>query len=73
MTNKTYIKPGVDKDDQPYKVRKPTKPTEFLAEEGELVVLDKHWHRRLRDGSVVKADAPKAPAKPDKTTATTKG
>lgn len=73
MTNKTYIKPGVDKDGKPYKVRKHNKPTEFLAEAGEYVVLDKHWHRRLRDESVVKAKPPASTAKPDKTIATTKG
>lgn len=70
---KIYIKPCLDKDGKPYRVRNHNKPDKFLKEDGEFVVLDKHWQRRLNDGSVEKATPPKAPAKTDKTTTTAKG
>ena len=57
---KIYIKPALSADKTPLRVRKHNKPSELLAEQGEWVESDKHWLRRLRDGSVVKTTPPKS-------------
>lgn len=53
---RAFIKPGVMPDGTPMKARKPMGG--FLAEQGEEVVLDSHWRRRLADGDVVEAERP---------------
>lgn len=60
---KAFLKPGTMPDGTPMKVRKPIGT--HLAEAGEMVVLDSHWERRLRDGDVVEVGPPGAAANPD--------
>lgn len=50
---KAFLKPGTMPDGTPMKVRKPIGT--LLAEAGEMVYVDSHWERRLRDGDVVHA------------------
>lgn len=58
---RVFIKPGTLPDGSPMKARKPMGG--FLATDGESVILDSHWRRRLADGDVVQAtpdaEAPK--------------
>jgi hypothetical protein len=62
------VKPNTDKTTgQPYKIRLPGKPTQFLPDDGTEVEKNKFWIRRLRDGSVVEIKAVKS-AKAVKTT-----
>lgn len=35
------------------KVRRPDRPSEILAVDGDTVILDDYWRNRLRDGDVV--------------------
>lgn len=61
---KAFLKPGTMPDGTPMKVRKPI--GRHLAEAGEMVAIDSHWERRLRDGDVVEANPPGgAIAEPD--------
>ncbi|MGA0569646.1 DUF2635 domain-containing protein [Variovorax sp. VNK109] len=53
---RVFIKPGVMPDGTPMKARKPMGG--FLADEGEEVILDSHWRRRLADKDVVLAEKP---------------
>lgn len=56
-----YVKPNIDPATrEPYRVRLPDKPLEFLPPDGAVVEQNKYWTRRLRDGSVTEAKAPKA-------------
>ncbi len=60
MTEKVFIKPGVMPDGKtPIKVRKPI--GSHLAEDGEEVILDSYWRRRLEDRDVVQVEPPAAP------------
>lgn len=63
MSAQIYVKPAIDADGAPLKVRLPDRPMEYLPAEGDLVERNGFWLRRLRDGSVVEA----RPAKPAKT------
>jgi hypothetical protein len=59
--NKTiYIVPQVDPvSKQPYQVRLPGKPMQFLPATGAKVERTPFWVRRLRDGTVSEATPPK--------------
>jgi len=53
-----FVKPGVDPTSkQPYQVRLPQKPTEFMPAYGAEVPNDVNWYRRIKDGSVVEITA----------------
>jgi hypothetical protein len=68
---KLRIKPNTDKaTGEPYKIRLPGKPHEFLPEGGAEVEKNKFWIRRLRDSSVVKTKSV-VPAKEQKAGKTT--
>lgn len=56
MTDHLFVKPAPG-----LKVRRPERAGEHLAPEGDAVPSNSYWHRQLRDGSVVAADAPAAP------------
>lgn len=58
---KVFIKPGTMPDGAPMQARKPMGG--LLAADGEEVVLDSHWRRRLSDGDVVLVDVAKATVK----------
>ncbi|MHB1183395.1 MAG: DUF2635 domain-containing protein [Desulfobulbia bacterium] len=53
---KIYIKPNIDAEECPLKVRLFDKPTQFLPEGGALVEKNSFWVRRLRDKSVILAE-----------------
>lgn len=53
---KVFIKPGTLPDGTPMKARKPMGG--FLAADGEAVILDSYWRRRLDDKDVVTATPP---------------
>lgn len=53
---RVFIKPGTLPDGTPMKARKPMGG--FLAADGESVILDSHWRRRLADKDVVEATPP---------------
>lgn len=51
-----HIKPNLDADGNPLRVRLPERPGEFLPAKGDTVDLTPHWIRRLNDGSVVRVE-----------------
>lgn len=55
---KIYIKPNIDAEECPLKVRLFDKPTQFLPEGGAWVEKNSFWVRRLRDESVILAEPP---------------
>lgn len=55
---KIFVKPKNKK----VLVRNPER-NRHLKAEGERVVKDAYWHRRIKDGDVVETDAPKKTAK----------
>jgi hypothetical protein len=55
-----HIKPNIDKaTGEPFKIRLPDKPHMFLPEQGDVVMKNKFWIRRLRDGSVIETKSAK--------------
>jgi hypothetical protein len=54
-----YVKPGAG-----LKVRNPQKLNEHLPTEGDWVARDSFFRRRLKDGDVVEATAPRPPRAP---------
>ncbi len=58
-----FLRPAVV-DGAPLKIRMPDEPTRHLSEDGELVALNGYWRNRLRDGDVLKGEAPKTKSAP---------
>jgi hypothetical protein len=58
-----HIKPNVDTDGKPLRVRLPERPGEFLPAKGDTVDLTPFWIRRLNDGSVVRVEPKKTTGK----------
>ncbi|MEW6647191.1 MAG: DUF2635 domain-containing protein [Pseudomonadota bacterium] len=63
MSEQIFIKPKTDVEGNPYKVRLPHKPFEFLPAEGASVEKSAYWLRRIKDGSVEIAKPIKSGAK----------
>jgi hypothetical protein len=61
-----YVRPATNADGNSMLVRQPDRGWMPLPPDGEWVLLDEYWARRLRDGDVVEAEPPfaedKAPA-----------
>jgi hypothetical protein len=56
-----YVRPAEDADGRPLLVRQPDRGWMPLPPEGEWVLLDEYWARRLRDRDVSEAEPPPPP------------
>jgi hypothetical protein len=53
-----YVRPATNADSKLMLVRQPDRGWMPLPPDGEWVLLDEYWARRLRDGDVVEAEPP---------------
>lgn len=56
-----YVRPAVDAEGKPMLVRQPDRGWLPLPPEGEWVILDEYWTRRIRDQDVKEGEPPLPP------------
>lgn len=53
-----YVRPALDAEGKPMLVRQPDRGWLPLPPEGEWVILDEYWSRRIRDQDVIEGEPP---------------